>query len=146
MSFQSTPGEIHWRMHFRSPRGEVYRALATGEGRRRFWAESAEERDGIIEFRILGYPPFRERILDRDPPRLFALGYFGSTTRFTLDDDSQGGTDLTLAAEGVDESIRSEMVAGWVSVLMAMKAAVDFDVDLRNHDPRRNWETGYADN
>jgi hypothetical protein len=29
---------------------------------------------------------------------------------------------------------------------MAMKAAVDHGVDLRNHDPSRSWVTGYADN
>ncbi len=29
---------------------------------------------------------------------------------------------------------------------MAMKAAVDYDVDLRNHDPSQAWGTGYADN
>lgn len=46
----------------------------------------------------------------------------------------------------VDESIRMEMAAGWVSVLMAMKAAVDHGVDLRNHDESRTWGDGYADN
>jgi hypothetical protein len=29
---------------------------------------------------------------------------------------------------------------------MAMKAAVDFGVDLRNHDESRAWNSGYADN
>lgn len=38
------------------------------------------------------------------------------------------------------------MIAGWVSVLLALKAAVDFSVDLRNHDPGRTWDQGYADN
>ena len=146
MPFQPHPGSIRWRMHFHSPRDDVYRALATGEGRARFWAESAKERDGVIEFRILGYPPFEGRILERAPPRRFALEYFGSRTEFTLEEDGVGGTDLTLHAEGVDEPARWEMVAGWVSVLMAMKAAVDFNVDPRNHDERRTWQDGYADN
>jgi hypothetical protein len=36
-------------------------------------------------------------------------------------------------------------LAGWVSVLLALKAAVDFGVDLRNSDPARRWEDGYVD-
>ena len=41
---------------------------------------------------------------------------------------------------------RVETTAGWVSALMAMKAAVDFDVDLRNHDSKRSWKSSYCDN
>jgi hypothetical protein len=29
---------------------------------------------------------------------------------------------------------------------MAMQAAVDYNVDLRNHDSSRAWRKGYADN
>jgi hypothetical protein len=47
---------------------------------------------------------------------------------------------------GVQHAERSELAAGWVSWLLAMKAAVDFSVDLRNHDPDRTWQYGYADN
>jgi hypothetical protein len=39
-----------------------------------------------------------------------------------------------------------EMIAGWVSVLMAMKAAVDHNIDLRNHDKSRAWRSGFLDN
>jgi hypothetical protein len=31
-------------------------------------------------------------------------------------------------------------------VLLCMKAAVDHGVDLRNHDEKRSWWQGYADN
>ena len=65
---------------------------------------------------------------------------------FQLDDDGDGGTDLSLVAEVPNESSRMEFAAGWVSVLLAMKAAVDFGVDLRNHDAQRSWSQGYADN
>jgi hypothetical protein len=41
---------------------------------------------------------------------------------------------------------RAEVVAGWVSGLLALKAAVDFGVDLRNHDPQRTWDAGFAEN
>jgi uncharacterized protein YndB with AHSA1/START domain len=146
MSFQTERGVIRWKMHFISPKKEVFSALATGEGRARYWAESAPEVNGHVTFRILGYEPFSGRILKKNAPSLFALEYFGTIVEFSLEDDDKGGTDLSLVATEVDESIRMEMVAGWVSVLMAMKAAVDHGVDLRNHDKSRTWGSGYADN
>ena len=63
---------------------------------------------------------------------------------FSLRCDDGNGTDLSLLATEVDESIRMEMVAGWVSVLMAMKAAVDHNVDRRNHDKQRLQNSRYA--
>jgi hypothetical protein len=29
---------------------------------------------------------------------------------------------------------------------MALKAAADFGVDLRSHDPARTWDQGFVDN
>jgi uncharacterized protein YndB with AHSA1/START domain len=146
MPFQLEPGTIRWRLHFASPRKKVFDALATESGRASFWAESALEAEGRITFHILNYEPFVGRILARIEPSVFALEYFGSIVEFRLHDDSRGGTDLALSATQVDESVRAEMTAGWVSVLMAMKAAVDHGVDLRNHDPLRAWAQGYVDN
>ncbi len=146
MHFQSEPGVIRWKLHLRASPAEVYRMLATDAGRAQFWAESAIERDDCIEFEILNYPRYPARIVSRQPGRQFALEYFGSDVEFTLHDDGRGGTDLHLLASRVGEDYRMEMVAGWVSVLMALKAAVDFGVDLRNHDATRAWEGGYVDN
>jgi hypothetical protein len=53
---------------------------------------------------------------------------------------------MTLEAGNVDDRFRNEMAAGWVSVLVALKAATDFGVDLRNHDPERTWEQRFVDN
>lgn len=146
MSFQSKEGVIRWKMHFNSHIEKVFAALATDEGRASYWAESAPEENGEITFHILNYQPSAGRILKKEAPSLFALEYFGTRVEFTLQDDGNGGTDLLLIATEVNESIRMEMVAGWVSVLMAMKAAVDHGVDLRNHDESRAWGNGYADN
>jgi len=146
MSFQVESGTIKWKMHFGSPPQAVYSALATAEGRAQFWAESAPETDGVIRFEILNYAPHHSRILLREEPRVFKLEYFGTVVEFLLDDDGNGGTDLSLTATEVPEAYRMEMAAGWVSVLMAMKAAVDHGVDLRNHDAHRAWGNGYADN
>ena len=146
MTFQGEPGVIRWRMHFVSSPAEVFAALATDAGRATYWAESAPEVDGVITFHILNYDPFAGRILKREEPGLFAVEYFGTVVEFSLSSDGAGGTDLSLTATHVDETIRWEMTAGWVSVLMAMKAAVDHGVDLRNHDSSRSWGDGYADN
>lgn len=146
MSFQSESGTIRWKMHFTSPPEIVFAALATDSGRARYWAESAPEVNGTVTFHILNYEPFSGRVLKMNAPSLFTVEYFGTIVKFSLQDDGQGGTDLSLVATQVDESIRMEMVAGWVSVLMAMKAAVDHGVDLRNHDAARSWGDGYADN
>lgn len=146
MTFQPDPKTIRWKLHFRSPPERVYEALATDAGRARFWAESAPEADGRITFNFLGHPPVTGRILERKPPAIFSVEYFESVVEFSLVEDGVGGTDLTLVATGVPEADRAEITAGWVSVLMAMKAAVDFGVDLRNHDDTRTWSDGYADN
>ena len=55
----------------------------------------------------------------------------------------RGGTDLTLRAEAVGSD---EEWPGWVSVLLALKAAADYNVDIRNHDIKRTWDQGYCDN
>ena len=146
MPFQSEPGTIRWKVHFRSSPETVFEALATDAGRARFWAEAASEVDGVVTFCILNYEPFSGRILRRQEPAIFKLEYYGTVVEFSLSADGRGGTDLFLTATQVHEDIRMEMVAGWVSVLMAMKAAVDHNIDLRNHDQSRAWGTGFVDN
>ena len=146
MEFQSDPDTIRWKIHFQSPRDKVFEALATNSGRARFWAESAPEKDGVVTFHFLNHPPISGRILASEPPTRFTVEYFDAVVDFRLADDGAGGTDLTLVSKGDAPEQRTEIIAGWVSVLMTMKAAVDFDVDLRNHDPSRTWSQGYADN
>ena len=133
-------GRIRWNLHLASPPEVVYAMLATGAGRARFWAESAEERDGEIDFRFPGGLAWHAPILAADPPRRFQLRYFdNSLTTFDVAPDGRGGTDLTLTDEQVPPT-------GWLSVLLTLKAAVDHNIDLRNHDPARTWQEGYVDN
>jgi hypothetical protein len=125
----------------------VYAFIATSQGRARFWAESALESNGAIEFVFANGLTVRSRIVEQAPSERFVLEYLGgSIVTFSLAGDGRGGTDLTLTDSGVAEAWYSETLAGWVSVLLALKAAVDFGVDLRNHDPARSWEQGYCDN
>ncbi len=146
MAFQDIEGQIVWKVHFSSAQEKVFQALTTDEGRGKFWAERTTERQGMIEFNILNYPKYNAKIIERKPTELFSIEYFGTTVTFRLSKAPNNETDLTLIVTVQDELLKREMTAGWVSVLMAMKAAVDFDVDLRNHDPRRVWENGYLDN
>jgi hypothetical protein len=139
--------EIFWRLHLKSAPDTVFLMLSTNEGRARFWAESAFETDGDIEFRFPNGQCHRGRVIDQIRPTRFVVQYIGgSITTFDLEDDGSGGTVLMLRDCGVSEQERVEVTAGWVSVLMALKAAVDYGIDLRNHDERYSWERGYADN
>jgi len=84
-------------------------------------------------------------ILSRQPPQVWAIDYFGATARFELAPDGTGGTDLLLTQEGVPEDVWQEVHAGWLNVLFPLKAYVTHGVDLRNHDPERLWDDGFAD-
>ena len=123
----------------------VFDALDSAEGRRRFWAELAEDREGCIYFQFINGLTHKSRILGRQPSREWAIDYFGGVARFELSPDGSGGTDLLLTYEGVDTDDWAEMHAGWLNVLFPLKGYVDHGVDLRNHDPDRTWDDGYAD-
>lgn len=142
-----TAPEVVWRMHLRSAPERVYEALSTDAGRATFWAESAVETDGVIDFRFANGFEWAGTILETDPPRRYVVDYVDhSRTTFTLDLAPGGGTDLTVTDREVPARYHLEVHAGWVSVLLTLKAAVDFGVDLRNHDPGRTWDQGYVDN
>lgn len=146
MRFDPQTGTITWRIHLASPPEAVFRAIATDAGRASFWAEAASENNGAVTFQFPNGVTWTGRILNRVEPVEFAIDYFGSRAEFRLQPDGDGGTDLTLIDRGVSDTDRTETIAGWVSVLMALKAAVDHEIDLRNHDPARSWDQGYADN
>lgn len=138
-------GPIRWRMHLPVPPGQVFTALDSDEGRAAFWAESAVEVEGVIQFRFVGGVEAASRILERRPPHLFVIDYMGGPARFELSEDESGGTDLLLTHEGVSLEEWNEVHAGWLNVLFPLKAWVTHGVDLRNHDPERSWDRGYAD-
>ncbi len=146
MSYQEKANIIEWKVHFSSPIEKVYEFLTTDKGRSKFWAEETIEKNGFVKFCILHYPTYNSKIYEKIPPKLFKLEYFGTDVTFTLITTDDNGTDIYLKAVTPNEQVKNEMAAGWVSVLMAMKGAVDFGIDLRNHHPERVWEKGYLDN
>lgn len=138
-------GPIRWRMHIPASPERVHRALDSDEGRSSFWAESAVETEGHIEFRFVNGSIYRSKILATDAPTLFEIDYLGGPVRFELSSDGAGGTDLLLTQEGIAPDEWNEVHAGWLNVLFPLKAHVAYGVDLRNHDPVRSWDDGYAD-
>jgi uncharacterized protein YndB with AHSA1/START domain len=132
-------------MHIPVAPDVVFSALTTDRGRTRFWAESSVEHEGVIQFRFVNGVTHQSRIVETEPPRMFAIEYFGSLVRFELSDDGRGGTDLDLANTGVPAHEWHEVFAGWLNVLFPLKAWLVCGIDLRNHDPLKTWDRGYAD-
>lgn len=136
---------IVWRLHIPVAQQQVYEALDSDTGRKAFWAESAVERAGAIHFEFINGVIQASRIVSRQPPREWAIEYFGGVARFELMDDGHGGTDLTLTHTGVAADEWYDTHAGWLNVLFPLKAWLAHGVDLRNHDPHRTWDQGYVD-
>jgi uncharacterized protein YndB with AHSA1/START domain len=139
--------EILWRLHLATSPEAVWDLLATDEGRQRFWAERSHQAGGSFELRF----PNGERVTcvvqEERPPYRFVVSYFdGSRLTWELTAATGGGTVLTLRESGVPEGTLAEQRAGWVSVLLCLKAAADFGIDLRNHDRERTWDQGYVEN
>ncbi|WP_422081821.1 SRPBCC family protein [Ulvibacterium sp.] len=137
---------ITWKIHLKSGPDEVFQLLATSGGRTKFWSEKATEKDGVIHFLFPNGHTYDGQILKNIGNKEFHLDYFNSLVKFQLERAEDGGTNLTLINENVSESDFSEVHAGWISVLMNLKAVADFQCDLRNHDPKRTWDQGYVDN
>ncbi len=138
-------GPIRWRLHLPVPPERVFQALATDAGRAAFWAESAVERDGKIHFRFANGETAECRVLEARAPEVFALEYFAGVARFELTPAGSGSTDLLLSHTGVRAGEWVETHAGWLNVLFPLKAWLVGSIDLRNHDPERSWDRGYAD-
>lgn len=138
--------DIRWRLHLAAPPSRVYGFVATDAGRTRYWASHSQERDGIVHLRFGDGSDLYAPVVERRPPLRYALRWFGgSEVCFELRPDGRGGTDLEFSELDVPDAGWNGRLAAWLGVLMRLKAACDFGVDLRNHDPARPWADGYAD-
>lgn len=147
MNNQSRPDTIHWKLHLHASPENVYSMLASNDGRAQFWAESAMELEKHVHFVFPDGSKWRGKILTARPGELFQVEYYGgSQASFQLSGDGKTGTILELTDENVPEKDLIEVTAGWVSVLMTLKAAIEFGVDLRNHDSDYTWNKGFVDN
>ena len=138
-------GVIRWKMHIPVTPEAVFRALNTDQGRAAFWAEAAVQTGEIIEFEFINGYRYRSKVIEKQPPNVYSIEYIGGLVRFELSSDGGGGTDLMLTHSGVNPNEWNEVHAGWLNVLFPLKAWLTHGVDLRNHDPERTWDHGYAD-
>jgi hypothetical protein len=137
---------VFWKIHLKSSPGEVFKLLSTRRGRESFWAESAEEIEGIIHFIFPNGESYESQIIKSIENQEFQVDYFNSKVTFKLKRVENDQTDLSLINEGIQDEEYDEILAGWVSVLLNLKATADFNSDLRNHNPMRTWNEGYVDN
>lgn len=135
---------IDWRIHLASPPWKVWRAWTTDAGRERFWAEASGAAEGGFDLAFVNGEALRVEVVEAQADRRLVFRYFGgSTVTVELAPDGAGGCDLRLREEGAPDPLANR--AGWVSVLLACKAAVDFGIDLRSRDPARSWDAGFVD-
>ena len=139
-----TSPAIDWRVHFASAPEAVWEAWTTNAGRERFWAETSRDMETGFGLSFVNGETLDVEVVEALPPDRLVFRYFGgSTVILELAPDGSGGCDLRLREEGAPEPV--ETYAGWVSVLLACKGAVDFGIDLRSRDPARSWDAGFVD-
>jgi uncharacterized protein YndB with AHSA1/START domain len=134
-----------WRMSLASPPERVFELLDTDAGRERFWALRSHAVAGGFELEFPGGLQGRVEVLDRQAPTRLAIRYFGSEAELELKPRGDGGCLFGVTCRCDDPDAWLQFYPGWVSWLLTLKAAADFDVDLRNGAPGRAWEHRYVD-
>jgi hypothetical protein len=138
---------VEWKIHLRSHREKVFEFLTTDKGRSLFWAEFTVEEKGVIHFVFPSGQEYKSVIVEKNHPDTFAIEYFHSLVIFHLTSfHGEHGTDLQLINKNIPIEEHDQVTTGWISVLLSLKAAVDFGVDLRNHNPMKCWKQKYVDN
>ena len=136
---------LYWKLHLKSPPDKVFDLLTSDQGREKFWAEKSVANENKFE---LTFPngETTEVFVVEEKNHTFEFIYFRTIVIISLVGDEDNGTDLVLNNKNIPADDYDMMASGWVSVLMALKAAADYDIDLRNHDSSRTWDEGYVDN
>ena len=140
--------DVFWRLHLRSSPERVYALWATDAGRASFWAETSGEAGDAVTLTFVGEPrPITCAVLERIPARRFSFGYWeGTRVEVDLREDGAGGTEVSVRETGFStRAHRDENLAGWVSVLMNLKAVADYGIDLLTHEAGRSWQAGYCE-
>lgn len=138
--------EIVYRLRLKAAPERVFAYLATDQGRGKFWAERTEQQQEDIVFHFSDGQKLSSRVLESSPSHRFSLTYFnGSIVTFDIQEEPSG-TVLQLRETSLSASDERQNRAGWVSVLLNLKAHADHGIDLRNHHPQYTWSEGYVDN
>lgn len=137
---------ITWKLLLKSNPKTVFDLLTSSEGIVKFWAEKSSKKDNRIHFIFPNGQEYTSRIIKHTLNKEFHIDYFNSLVKFKLESCENGGTELLLINEHVPADDYVEVSAGWVSVLMNLKAVADFNCDLRNHNDKKTWSQGYINN
>lgn len=136
--------EVCWRIHCVRPPHEVFEALTDPEQQQRYWCERATATASGYRFEFIDGTVADCEIVGRRTGEWLILRYFQSRVEIRLE-AAASGTDLTLTATDIPGPDWLEVYAGWINVLLPLKAWVDFGIDLRNHDPARTWRERFVD-
>ena len=135
---------VCWRIHCAAPPSRAFLALINPEEQAKYWCErSTHSRAGYVQEFIDGTIAECQVVQRRDA-ELLVIRYFSSLVEFKLE-PAGTGTDLTLTATEIPPEEWLEVYAGWLNVLLPLKAWLDYGVDIRNHDPSRTWRQRFVD-
>lgn len=132
------------KVRLNSPPSVAYERFTTDQGRETFLCESSQN-DGTAA--LLQFPNGETTHLVTRASAAnsrFAFEYFCDPVHVEFW-AADHGTIVSLTTT-VAVADAADIRAGWVSVLLALKASVDFGVDLRNHDKAHSWDQGFVDN
>jgi uncharacterized protein YndB with AHSA1/START domain len=143
--------QIHASVKLAAGRDRVWQALTTPGGITSWWAERAEIQPtdgGLLRLLFPNRRMLDSKVVMCRPMQFVSFVYFGGTrAQFEVTTHPSGGTVVTVTDHGFSsQEDYAETLAHWTSVLLALKAYLDFGVDLRNHTPAFNWEQGFVDN
>jgi hypothetical protein len=136
---------IVWRLSLSSPPERVFQLLDTDEGRIRFWAHRSQAAADGFDLEFPGGLHRRVEVAERRPPTRLVIRYFGSVAELDLALREDGGCLFQVTCRCDDPAAWLEFYPGWVSWLLVLKAAADFDIDLRNGSPERAWNQRFVD-
>lgn len=136
--------DINWKVKLSHDPAAVFERLTTDRGRESFWAERSRETQEGFDLEFPNGQEIHVTVLEVIAGRCLKVRYFDAPTSFYLEPIREG-TILTLRATVSDEEY-VETHAGWVSVLLTLKAQIEGGIDLRNHAKEYSWDEGFADN
>lgn len=124
MTIQYGPNELQWRVHLNATPEGVYELLSTDGGRESFWAESSKAFNDEVSLAFPDLSTTTVRILLEHPPHVLEMDYFGVPTRFVMQRAGEHSTVLEVTASNVPAHDMVDLAAGWVSVLLNLKAVI----------------------
>jgi hypothetical protein len=137
---------VSWRLRLASPPVQVCELLADEAGRPRFRSELEIEPGMDLAAILSRGAVWEDADVDREPPYRFTVRYAtGGVTTCDVADDGAGGSEVVVTDVGTVGEDRTDVLAAWVAALSAIKATVDFTLDLHTRDQLRTWFPDYAE-